>query len=80
MQRKVLLLEDDESIRSMLSLNLKRSGFQAYEAATGELAISLAALHPDIDLAVLDIMLPGINGIEVCKILRESTRSWVSSC
>jgi two-component system alkaline phosphatase synthesis response regulator PhoP len=71
MQRKVLLLEDDESIRSMLSLNLKRSGFQAYEAATGELAISLAALHPDIDLAVLDIMLPGINGIEVCKILRE---------
>jgi DNA-binding response OmpR family regulator len=71
MQGKVLLLEDDESIRSMLSLNLKRSGFQAYEAATGEQAISIAVLHPDIDLAVLDIMLPGINGIEVCKILRE---------
>ena len=44
MQGKVLLLEDDESIRSMLSLNLKRSGFK-HEAATGEQAISLAALH-----------------------------------
>jgi DNA-binding response OmpR family regulator len=74
MQGKVLLLEDDESIRSMLSLNLARSGFQTYEAATGEQAISVAALHSDIDLAVLDIMLPGINGIEVCKILREKYR------
>lgn len=70
MQEKVLLLEDDESIRRMLAINFEKSGFIVYEAATGEEALSVAASHRDIGLSVLDIMLPGINGVEVCKKLR----------
>lgn len=69
---KVLLLEDDESIRTMLSVHFKRSGFVVHEFVTGEEALAFANMHHDIDLAVLDIMLPGINGVEVCKSIRKS--------
>lgn len=72
MKGKVLILEDDESIRNMLVLNLKRFDFQVYEAATGEEALMVAASNNDIDIAILDIMLPGIDGIEVCKRIRKS--------
>ncbi|MDQ2087533.1 response regulator transcription factor [Herbivorax sp. ANBcel31] len=68
---KVLVLEDDESIRSMLVVNFKKYDFLLYECATGEQALSVAQAHSDIDIAVLDIMLPGIDGIEVCKTLRD---------
>lgn len=71
MSGKVLLLEDDKSIRSMLAINLRKHGFTVYEAATGEEALSVAASIHDIDIAVLDIMLPGIDGIEVCKGIRK---------
>jgi len=71
MAAKILILEDDESIRSMLVVNFKKHNFSVYECATGEEALSVAQTHPDIDIAVLDIMLPGIDGVEVCKVLRE---------
>lgn len=70
MAAKILILEDDESIRSMLVVNFKKYNFTIYQCATGEEALSVAQIHPDIDIAVLDIMLPGIDGIEVCKTLR----------
>ena len=72
MTGKVLLLEDDESIRSMLMVNFKKLGFKVEEAATGEEALLVAAGFNDMDIAILDIMLPGIDGIEVCKRLRQS--------
>lgn len=68
---KVLVLEDDESIRSMLVVNFKKHGFIVYECATGEEALLVAQTYSDIDIAILDIMLPGIDGIEVCKALRD---------
>ncbi|TYQ17790.1 UNVERIFIED_CONTAM: DNA-binding response OmpR family regulator [Acetivibrio alkalicellulosi] len=70
MSIKVLVLEDDPSIRSMLVVNFKKCGFELYECATGEEALTVAHIHNDIDIAVLDIMLPGIDGTQVCKILR----------
>ncbi|ERI05640.1 response regulator transcription factor [Aneurinibacillus aneurinilyticus] len=68
---KVLLLEDEESIRGFVRVILKRQGFDIVEAATGEEALRIAEQNPDLSLAVLDVMLPGISGFDVCRILRE---------
>lgn len=68
---KILVLEDEASIRGFISVNLKRHGFDPVEAATGEEALTIMHEQPDIKLALLDIMLPGISGLEVCKELRE---------
>ena len=68
--RKVLVLEDEENIRSFVVINLKRAGYQTVEAGTGEAALEAIRDNPDIKVALLDIMLPGIDGFEVCRRLR----------
>ena len=68
--RKVLVLEDEENIRSFVVINLKRAGYQTVEAGTGEEALEAVKNNPDIKVALLDIMLPGIDGFEVCRRLR----------
>ncbi|MCD8143323.1 MAG: response regulator transcription factor [Clostridiales bacterium] len=70
--RKVLVLEDEDSIRSFVVLNLQRAGYQTVEASTGEDALELMKQNPDIRLALLDVMLPGIDGFEVCRRIRAS--------
>ena len=70
MARKVLVLEDESSIRSFLVINLKRSGYEVIEAESGEQALTLLSAHPDVRIALLDIMLPGIDGFEVCRRIR----------
>jgi DNA-binding response OmpR family regulator len=68
---KLLVLEDEESIRSFVVINLKRAGYDVIEAGTGEEAMRAIERHPDIRLALLDIMLPGeFDGLEVCRRLR----------
>lgn len=67
---KVLILEDEKPIRDLLCVNLKRAGFEAVEAATGEEALKLAGEQRDFDIAILDLMLPGLSGFEVCTRLR----------
>ena len=62
MKRKILVLEDEENIRSFLVLNLKRSGYEVIEAETGEIALEKYHENQDIAVAVLDVMLPGIDG------------------
>ena len=69
--KKVLVLEDEKSIRDFVVLNLSRAGYDIVEADTGERALELFDATPDIDIAVLDVMLPGIDGYEVCKQIRE---------
>ena len=64
MKRKVLVLEDEESIRSFLVLNMKRGGYEVIEAETGEQALEKYHENPDIAVAILDVMLPGIDGAE----------------
>ena len=66
---KILILEDETSIRSFIRVNLKKNGFEAVEAASGEEA--LEKLDASFDLALMDVMLPGISGFEVCKRARE---------
>ena len=70
MKRKVLVLEDEDSIRSFIVLNLKRGGYEVIEANSGELALDLYQQNTDIAVAILDVMLPGIDGYEVCRTLR----------
>ena len=70
MKRKVLVLEDEDSIRSFIVLNLKRGGYEVIEANSGELALDLYQQNNDIAVAILDVMLPGIDGYEVCRALR----------
>ena len=60
--KKVLILEDEANIRSFVVINLKRAGYEAIEASTGPEALDRIAENPDIGVAILDIMLPDIDG------------------
>ncbi len=68
---KILLVEDEESIRGFLKINLERSNFNVIEAETGEKGIELANKE-NPKIAILDVMLPGIDGFMVCNELRNS--------
>ena len=68
--KKILVLEDEENIRSFVVINLKRAGYTTIEAGTGEAALAALKEEPDIKVALLDIMLPGIDGFEVCRRIR----------
>ncbi len=70
--KKVLVLEDEASIRSFVVINLRRSGYEPIEASTGEEALEQLKRHPDIRVALLDIMLPDMDGFEVCRKIRAS--------
>ena len=71
---KILLVEDEPAIREFVKVNLEIENYEVYEAATGEEGITLASeVKPDIVL--LDVMLPGIDGFQVCKVLRQEHRN-----
>ena len=70
MNKKVLVLEDEESIRSFIVLNLKRAGYETVEFGTGEAAVNYVISHGDVAIAILDVMLPDISGFEVCRKIR----------
>lgn len=66
---KVLLVEDEISIRGFLKINLIRNGFEVIEAASGEDGLE-KAIEENPSIAILDVMLPGIDGFQVCEKLR----------
>jgi DNA-binding response OmpR family regulator len=69
-EAKILVVEDDDSIRKFISINLKRNNFEVYEAPNGEYALdNIKSISPQV--VILDIMLPGINGYDVCVKIRE---------
>lgn len=70
MKRKVLVLEDEENIRSFVVINLKRAGYEVIQAESGEEALEKFKDNSDISVAILDVMLPGIDGYEVCRTMR----------
>ena len=72
--KKVLILEDEENIRSFVVINLQRAGSAAIEAGTGEDALARLRENPDIGVAILDIMLPDMDGFEVCRRIRASNK------
>jgi len=70
--KKILVLEDETSIRSFVVINLKRAGYDPIEAGSGTEAFEQLKKNPDIRVALLDIMLPDIDGFEVCRRIRAS--------
>lgn len=68
----ILVVEDEETYRESLAFNLRREGFDVLEAGDGERGLELAR-SGGADLLLLDLMLPGISGIEVCRNLRKSS-------
>src|SRR6516225_9367623 len=71
-RRRILVVDDEPTIREVVSEYLEVEGFEVMRAATGLEALNLAAARPP-DLVVLDVMLPGIDGIEVCRRLRAAS-------
>lgn len=70
MGSNVLIIEDEDSIRKFISINLEKNGFKVFEANNGEDGIEIVR-NNQIEILVLDIMLPGIDGYAVAKILRK---------
>ena len=68
--KKILVMEDEDNIRSFVVINLRRSGFEPIEADCGNAALEKLKNNPDICLALLDVMLPDIDGFEVCRRIR----------
>ena len=72
--KKVLILEDEVNIRSFVVINLRRAGYDAIEAGTGAEALEKLRENPDIGVAILDIMLPDMDGFEVCRNIRATNK------
>ena len=74
--KKVLVVEDEDAIREFVVINLKRAGYQVVDVPTGEDALRVFdEAAGDFDVALLDVMMPGIDGFTVCKKLREQSDS-----
>jgi DNA-binding response OmpR family regulator len=69
--RRILVVDDEEPIREVLAQYLRRAGFVVQEAADGLEALRIATTTPP-DLLILDLMLPGMDGLDVCRRLRET--------
>ena len=72
--KKVLVLEDEANIRSFIVINLKRAGYETIEAGTVEEALEQLRRNPNVDVALLDVMLPDTDGFEVCRQIRAGNK------
>ena len=68
---RILTVDDEPDLRSLLRILLQGKGFQVEEAASGEEAVSMVAANAPYDLVIMDIMMPGIDGVEACRQIRE---------
>ena len=68
--KTILVLEDEEYIREFIVINLKRNGYTVIECATGQQALDTFAVNSHISIAILDVMLPDIDGFTICKKIR----------
>jgi len=71
---RVLIVDDDPDIERLVRYNLSQAGFEVSTANTGRLALDLVQRHPP-DLIILDLMLPDVDGMEVCRTLRQRENS-----
>ncbi|MBO7218108.1 MAG: response regulator, partial [Clostridia bacterium] len=73
--KKILIVEDEVAIREFEAINLRRVGYTTVEAGSGEEALQIFEREPDIDIALLDISMPGMDGFTLCKELRKRTET-----
>jgi DNA-binding response OmpR family regulator len=76
MLKRILVVEDEEAIREFVIINLKRAGYDVYEAGSGEEALKIFdENNAKFNIVLLDIMLPGIDGFAVCRRMREKSKT-----
>ncbi len=68
-REKVLIVDDEEDVLELVNYNLRKNGYQTFTSATGEDALEKAKAHQP-SIILLDLMLPGIDGLEVCRLLK----------
>ena len=73
--RKILVVEDEDAIRELVALNLRLAGYEVTEAASAEQALAVFSPSAGFDVAVLDIMLPVMNGFSLCETIRRDSAS-----
>lgn len=73
--RRVLVVEDEAAIREVIALNLRMAGYDVTEAGSAEAALAAIDTSAPFDVAVLDIMLPGMNGFSLCENIRRDSDS-----
>ncbi|OLS39739.1 DNA-binding response regulator [Alkalihalophilus pseudofirmus] len=73
MAQRILVVDDEESIATLLQFNLEQSGFEVTVASDGEEGLALAK-DESFDLLILDLMLPKIDGLDICKQLRQNKK------
>lgn len=70
-QIRILAVDDEPDLRGLLRILLKNRGYEVLEAASGSEAVELVRSEPRIDLVIMDIMMPGLSGVEACAEIRE---------
>ena len=70
---KILLIEDEESLMDVLSMNLGIEGYEVVKAYTGRKALEL--IKHNFDLIILDVMLPEVNGFDICETIRKTSKA-----
>ena len=68
---RILAVDDEPDLRSLLRILLKNRGYEVLEAASGQEAVELVRTEPRIDLVIMDIMMPGLSGVEACAEIRK---------
>ncbi|ADL05180.1 response regulator transcription factor [Lacrimispora saccharolytica] len=71
--QQILVVDDDADIREVLRIQLENKGYSVWEAVNGNDAVAAVSENPDIDLIILDIMMPGLSGIDACTQIRKIT-------
>ena len=71
--KRILVVEDEDTIRDFVIINLRRAGYEVAEASSGEEALKIFDESANFDIVLLDIMLPGMDGFAVCRRLREKS-------
>ena len=73
-EAKILIVDDEKDIRKLVGIYLKKQGYKTLEAENGQMAIDIMKEHSDIDLVIMDIMMPVMNGYEAAKMIRSLDR------